>query len=263
MHSTVAGRSGSPRTDHEAVEAMIKLFDKEAVKEMLLERCSVCPGALTPLGMWMFYNTKQGYCKHARVLEVLANYSSGEDLEMINGEGDLPLHVVSLVPSSVVGSTNKNQAVRENRSLIITYLLKRNPSLLFRENATGRTPLEMARDAYTTSQVNKPLSTTSTHMQRYNPGRLEYDTIVQKNATDFLDKEIIEESPKRTWEICDAVDQEVGEGEKKRRLVSLFEANEVAKRVAAHGLRTQSGYVVNGGLVDGDVKTDIVSEWLS
>ncbi len=44
--------------------------------------------------------------------------------------------------------------------------------------------------------------------------------------------------------------------------MSLFEANEVAKRVAG----IKSGYagrqiVVNGGLVDGESKTDIISEW--
>lgn len=54
-----------------------------------------------------------------------------------------------------------------------------------------------------------------------------------------------------------------GDEKRKRRLVSLFEANEVAKRVA----NLKSGYggrqiVVNGGLVDGEGKPDVVSEWM-
>ena len=51
-------------------------------------------------------------------------------------------------------------------------------------------------------------------------------------------------------------------GERKRRLVSLFEANEVARRVA--GLKRGSGggqMVINGGLVE-EGKPDVVSEWI-
>lgn len=51
--------------------------------------------------------------------------------------------------------------------------------------------------------------------------------------------------------------------DRKRRLVSLFEANEVAKRVTA--MRSRYGghqMVVNGGLVDGEGKPDVFSEWM-
>lgn len=50
--------------------------------------------------------------------------------------------------------------------------------------------------------------------------------------------------------------------ERKRRLVSLFEANEVAKRIT--GVKRYGGYqaVVNGGLVDNLGKPDIFSEWM-
>lgn len=248
VHSMMVSKGGSTRTTHQDVESLIKLFDKKAVKEMLVERCSIHPGALTPLGLWMFFNTRNGGCKNPSVLEVLAEYSEGEDLEMINGEGDLPLHV----------------AVRQNLSTITSYLLNLKPSLLYRENATGRTPLEMARDSYTTSQVNTPLSVSNSHYwQNYSPGQEDHQSIIHKQASDFVKKDIVEESQKRTWEICNEIDQKMSEAEKKRRLVSLFEANEVAKRVAARGGFKRSGFVINGGLVDGDVKTDIVSEWLN
>lgn len=72
-------------------------------------------------------------------------------------------------------------------------------------------------------------------------------------------KEGPQESKKRTWEIC--VERDGQLGERKRRLVSLFEANEVARRVA--GLKRGSGggqMVVNGGLVE-EGKPDVVSEW--
>lgn len=72
-----------------------------------------------------------------------------------------------------------------------------------------------------------------------------------------------EESKKRTWEVCQGKDEEMVKerAERKRRLVSLFEANEVARRVA--GLKRGSAggqVVVNGGLVE-EGKPDVVSEW--
>lgn len=79
--------------DAKELKQLLELFDKAALKEMLLERCSQAPGALTPLAYWMAKNG--GDYKKADVVEVLTSYSSGEELEMINGEGDLPLHVVS------------------------------------------------------------------------------------------------------------------------------------------------------------------------
>ena len=94
VHSMIASKSGSTRTSSEDVESMIKLFDEEAVRQMLVERCSFGNGSLTPLGLWMYSN--RGNCKDSSVIAVLSKYSTGEELEMINSEGDLPLHVVSL-----------------------------------------------------------------------------------------------------------------------------------------------------------------------
>ena len=99
VHSMVACKAGSAKTKAACLQAMIKLFDKEAVKDMLVERCTVHPGALTPLGYWMA--TNGAAYKKSDIISVLSKYSSGEDLEMINGEGDLPLHVVLELSPSV------------------------------------------------------------------------------------------------------------------------------------------------------------------
>lgn len=72
---------------------MIELFDKHLIREMMVERCTLAPGSLTPLANWMARN--MGSYKKTDIAAILAEYSTGEDLEMINGEGDLPLHVVS------------------------------------------------------------------------------------------------------------------------------------------------------------------------
>lgn len=93
LHSLLASDSWA-RSDVKDIKAILDLFDKESLKEMASERCSVHPGALTPLGLWMLRNQQSH--KKDDVVRLLAEYSNGEELEMINGEGDLPLHVVSL-----------------------------------------------------------------------------------------------------------------------------------------------------------------------
>lgn len=73
----------------------------------------------------------------------------------------------------------------------------------------------------------------------------------------------MEESQKKVWEICHAVDEGLEKEGKsgKRRLVSLFEANEVAKRLT--GLKkVQRRFVANGGEADKEVKEDFISDWL-
>ena len=155
--------------------------------------------------------------------------------------------------------------MKQGLSTITSFLLSLNPSLLYRENATGRTPLEMSREIYMASCVEDPPNISSSYGQ-YHPGRHGYGSILNRPANSFLPPPKTEESKKRTWEICASVDEEMGEDKRKRRLVSLFEANEVAKRVT--GMKRGSGrggrqLVVNGGLIDGEIKPDIVTKWMS
>lgn len=96
LHTILAPDSWA-RTDIKDLKALLKLFDKEAIKEMSTERCSIHPGALTPIGLWL--STSKGDYKSDSVVSLLAEYSDVAALEMINGEGDLPLHVVSPIHS--------------------------------------------------------------------------------------------------------------------------------------------------------------------
>src|SRR5450756_2098674 len=113
----------------------------------------------------------------------------------------------------------------------------------------------MSREIYITSQVESPPNISNgNHFNQYHPNQHDYNSIVNRAASSFVKKEEEEESKKRTWEVCQSKDEKLVEGggeARKRRLVSLFEANEVARRVA--GLKTGSGggqMVVNGGLVE-------------
>ncbi|KAL2074939.1 hypothetical protein VTL71DRAFT_8719 [Oculimacula yallundae] len=250
VHHMLGSKNGfRVHTNVEHLREMISLFDKVAVAEMLLERCTEKPGALTPLAYYFVKNS--GQYRKPDIVAILSEYSNGEDLAMINGEGDLPLHV----------------AIKQGMSQVTSFLLSLKPSLLYRENATGRTPLEMSRDMFIASQVGNPMSIGNS-ITYYYPGSTDHDFITNKSPSEFIVKEAEpEDSKKRTWEICAGVDAEMretgDEDKRKRRLVSLFEANEVAKRVT----NLKRGYgggqvVVNGGLIDGEGKTDVVSEWM-
>ena len=102
---------------------------------------------------------------------------------------------------------------------------------------------------------------------QYYPGKVESNFVTRRNASTFAPKQtdddeedIGEQSKKRTYDVCTEVDEELKkEGkERKRRLVSLYEANEVAKRLA--GAKRGRHGVFNGYLVD-NIETDVVSEW--
>lgn len=105
QHSTLPGSSeAKPLTDPKPLREILALFEQNLIKEMLLEKCSL-PGtkfsSLTPLGYWMAKNEPGMYNQvvvHGKtdIIEVLANYSEGQDYELINGAGDTPVHEVSL-----------------------------------------------------------------------------------------------------------------------------------------------------------------------
>lgn len=91
VHHMFTHTSRLENDDTEKLDKIIKLFDKEAVKEMLVERCNFKPGALTPLAYWMAVGRGKN---SGSIIKALSEYSDGRDLEMINGEGELPLHAV-------------------------------------------------------------------------------------------------------------------------------------------------------------------------
>lgn len=97
MHTLAAAADGITEEVVSRLDSIIKLFHKKDVQEMSLERADVYPSALTPLALWM---SQHPHHDQTEILEVLLKYSTGEELEMINGEGDLPLHVVR-VPFSL------------------------------------------------------------------------------------------------------------------------------------------------------------------
>ncbi|EGP89184.1 uncharacterized protein MYCGRDRAFT_92101 [Zymoseptoria tritici IPO323] len=207
------------------LRTMFDLIDDRLLADMLMERSTAAPGALTPLAQWTqsaiyFAHNWQSFNDDA--VRLLLQYSKGIELSIINGEGHTPLHV----------------AVRSKMKSLTKIILEHDPTLLLRENTTGRTPFEMAEDADIAAAVQDVPALPSSRNQIYRRRQITTlsKPICEREAKTFLPGYGVQELSKheailRMMREAKARLEE--EGRAKRRLVTLNEANEVARRLAA------------------------------
>lgn len=215
------------------IRTVIDLLDPTALKDMFLQRCSLNnpllpsairsagagPGSTTPLALWL-------HCTHhdSDVLSMLLNYSKGVDLTVMDGAGDYPLHV----------------AVRNRQSSLAKIILDWNPELLYWENATGMTPFDI---------VQKELLKTSFAGVPHLPVFPNTASVLNRTTYQFMQDRKREEERTNDveGEFFDDNGEYRGSDEQmerlfqkhmrahpgaRRKLVSLHDANEVAKRLA-------------------------------
>jgi hypothetical protein len=201
-------------TDNTLLKRMLSLIDHRLIPSLLTERTSVDPGSLTPIAHFILKSGNGGdYGEpHIEVLETLLDFATPtnyEFLELLDGSGDTPLH----------------WAVKNRRQTYMTAFLNRRPDLLFRENSVGRTSLELSEDSWLAGCVcaapniyngNQP-SITNRHVERF--------------ARDFVPTADLSNAGERIWVQCNEIALQ-SRGSFKRKLVSLMDANEVAKRLA-------------------------------
>ena len=157
------------------------------------------------------------------VLPIILERSKGKDLEIMNGAGDYLLHTM----------------VRNGNDKLVKLLVEKRPEMLYWENATGMTVMDVAEIAWLRGVIDSPPEL---------DGKNSY-TINQKHANEFVDKKLTEDEKEiRKIMDLDKEDLEDGRGSQwymhrllqklaekypgKRKLVSVFDANEVAKRLA-------------------------------
>ena len=198
MHHILAPDNGSAIRDAWLLEELLGFFDDKTIQPMLLERSGSDPGATTPLSLWL----RQGGWSR-RILEILLTYSEGKDLEIMNGAGDYPLH----------------QVVGAGSTWMVQTMVDLNPSLLHRENAVGLTPLELANNGRLRSQLDSPPSVSTV------PHRTKVE---DQDPANFRAK-----SGERSPTLLEVCNETALARPQKRKLVSLFDANEVAKRLAS------------------------------
>ena len=220
LHLALCGVDGQTRSDIGNLRGLIQLTNKRILSGLFLERCQEGPGALTPLARWLL-DLQPRYSWHARVepaaaLEALSEFISREQLCMMDGSGQLPLH----------------QAVKMNSHGLAEVLIKMNPSLLFYENAMGQTPLELADSLYVRPCTDKPSSLDENR-------NTEVTSILDRDPATFLPDYIANDDPPvvKVWKICK---QAAAENPHPRKLVSVMDATEVARRPARRKKEPQS-----------------------
>lgn len=203
LHAILNATSSDPKV----LRATLGLLEHSLIPTMLIERCAGTDvGSLTPLAFWIrssiIGNTD------TEVLQVLLEYSKGADLEIMDGAGDYPLHYL----------------VRGDRSELIEAVISYNPLLLYKENAMGMTVLDIVDNAYLRDRMDRPPK-----IER----RSHTTSVAYRSPTSFLPEnqnQVSESTQVKNWRI---VHETARLHPGKRQIVSLFDANEVAKRLAA------------------------------
>lgn len=238
------------------IRSLLELVDKRVVRSLLVERCHGGPGGTTPLARWLWqcnsnrWDTAWYYgrqdSRSTEILEAILAYSGGEDLIMMDGSGQFPLH----------------QAVKTRVPIIVARMLAHDPALLWRENAMGQTPLELAESLY----IRHCTSGNPDIRPRYEPMQdLEMEHFLARKDDHNRDEDSGAEIDDvvRTWRICQA---SAATYPGKRKLISVSESREVAKRLTEQTKQEKNTDSNKEEEDDGEDKNeefkDEVSRWL-
>lgn len=209
--------------NHAVLKSLLDMLDQKLVPTLLLERCGIDRGTTTPLTF--FLEKCSGSCGWQESLKLILKFTEGKDLEKMNGAGDYPLH----------------ELVRRAGLDLVKFIVDYRPELLYQENATGMTPEEVVSTAYLRSRIANPPepSTRDSWSIKDRPA----NEFVAKNKDDVEEDYILDDddshdhngfgrsavSPRRMYQLINAL---VKKYPGTRKLVSLHDANEVAKRLA-------------------------------
>lgn len=231
IHLLLGDINRSPRATPEGTKFLLGLLDPRLVPSLLTERSSEDPGSLTPISRWIHqiyrldlhtYSSRENEetDNELGILRVLLDFaeSTGQKhLELLDGAGNTPLH------NAVKGHLPQN----------LKLMIERRPDLLHRESATGNTPFEMAVDAWV-DEVSKspPTIPTEDSSSWSDREKHEYKDLINGSPESFAEEK--DKDPRTARQIiCDLCRKHSQPGGQKRKLVTLYEANEVAKRLAA------------------------------
>ncbi|KAJ5371091.1 uncharacterized protein N7496_007183 [Penicillium cataractarum] len=227
LHLVLCSLSGSTARHADKISQLIDLMDKDHVSNMLTQRAG--EGSRTPFARWLHKypnfdfsveiqpkvpnlpSDQESISSITKLFLTLGTSTNHKFLELLDGAGNTPVH----------------ECVKRGFSQVLEPILDHRPDLLYRENATGSTPLEMAVDAWvneTTRTVPKVAVSTDRWPQ--------WQNLTNRRTEWFIKNKDWRTRAQMMVEVCQKRAQQ---SLQKRKLVSLFEANEVAKRLAAKG----------------------------
>ncbi|KAF2757357.1 ankyrin repeat protein [Pseudovirgaria hyperparasitica] len=247
LHLLLAGNGFSISAFTTGFQEMLSLIDKRLLPSMLTERSNIAdPGSLTPLTLWLYKcsnlretnepfepyvqpivsQSKDCITENHLILNALLDLAGpeNEDLGILDGSGNSPVHF----------------AVRNQLPTVLKMMFARRPDLLYRENATGSTPVELAQDAWSSSCFK------NTQLPEQHAWSIRYLRVYDDHVSG------IETVPPKSF-----LPAKLASRPHKRKLVSLLEANEVARRIAGkHSSGHQGRRVRNKGRSDYEEKAE-------
>jgi ankyrin repeat protein len=232
---------GRARIDIDCVRAMVDLIDKRLLASMCLQRTSANPGSLTPLALWLarLHGSEEYQLSITRLLLELGGKAQ---LETLNGEGLTVLHTAARMSSDY----HKHAGALE----LAKILLEHHSDLATWENATGKTSLELVEDSALALKCSADGGNNTRRRSRYQHDQQSISVkdlpprefIKRKRNVDDTSDSDSDDSqdinPKRSTEkmrklLASTQAKLDAEGRGRRRLVTLNEASEVARRLAA------------------------------
>ncbi|WQF84947.1 Putative ankyrin repeat-containing domain superfamily [Colletotrichum destructivum] len=232
IHAALQGRPKACR-----LGSVLDLVASSIISHLCQQRNSIHESGTTPLHAWITavcisrgtsssYYWGKKYDNNEDILDVLnllLKFSQGVELEMLNSAGDTPLHT----------------AVMSNDVLLTEALIRHKPKLLYRENAVGRTPAEVARENVTSEKFTAPNPILLKTGNNRNNNKNNPSAIVSRSVESFIKNDDDDDNGNLKCSVRLSNKQKVWEGMRgileqhpdKRRLVSLNEANDVAKRL--------------------------------
>lgn len=256
IHIILCGTGGRHTADANTVRKLVGLLDLRLVPSMLTERCSQSPGSLTPMAHWMANGVNKGRSNYrsqqeifdlnneynqnieiTRIMLDLAERTGQKHLELLNGAGSTPVH----------------DAVKYQTPTIFRMMVDRRPDLLHREDSTGCTPVELAANLWVNEVTSNPPRMPGP--RAWWRGMEDGEDVLNRSPESFV------EDKKRTTErqdIYDACRERATSS--KRKLVTLYEANEVANRLAAQQ-RFKKRHSRATGDENEESETDEVKMW--
>ncbi|KAL2435389.1 hypothetical protein ABEF95_015901 [Exophiala dermatitidis] len=235
---------------HALLRSVLRLMDSETVGRLLLERCNdntetttATPTILTPLALFLnridISSTRSDW---ERSLALLLSYPNGQDLEIMDGADDYPLHT----------------AVRRGHLGLVRFIVEYRPSLLYFENATGMTPAQVVTASYLRKLTEDPPKLVQT--QKWSVENVPPKEFVKQKrrreagddaqvVDDVFDEDEDDHIPgtattttrdppgrgvsrSNQWKMNQLITDLMNKYPSTRKLVSLHDANQVAKRLA-------------------------------
>ena len=217
LHHAVFSPEPSKGSDESLVKRLRTLFgllSPGLAKDLLVQRSSTEAGGHTPLSKLLHRHSRGHAPPPAAAVRVVLEFSGGRDLTLMSGAGELPLHHVA----------------RRGWRALAALFLERDPALVRRENAVGATPLELLDTALLRRLVEHPPGFPYAY-DRFNACTLR--SRAARGGGVGREKEGGGGGPGgNTRRVCQEAAERAGPDGGRRRLVALWEANEVAQRLA-------------------------------